>query len=541
MFSQTDTRIKILQQVTEMVYSSLDLEKIFKYITDGIVRYFGFTTAIFFMLDKERTRFEVKALTTKKGLLTLINKIGGFSLKKLSIPVDSTLNATVRSAMNGQTVMAKTLEEIVYPLISKKRCADLQKLGKTKNLIILPLEIDGEVIGGVFMASKQEKILEEELEMIKSFSHAASNSIKNADLHQQVKKAYEEIRSSQAALRASEAKYGTLFESIADPVVIFDKKTHRFLDCNKAAIDCYGYTLKEFRAMTPHKLHPVEDLKEVDKNIDDETDLSAHQYTHITKQGERLQVEIHTALLEYEGKEAWISIIRDITLHKQAEAEVKRSREELKKLTAHLQTVREEERTLVAYELHDDIGQALSALKMDLYMLEEKLPEERKDLAVRFQKTKDLLDKTIQTTRKIYTELRPTLLEHFSIKEVIEDHVEKFQDLTKIQGECEIDLGETSLDENFSLALFRIVQEALNNIKWHARATQVIVRLVKENNYIELMIRDNGIGIKDAELNEPDSFGIIGMRERASLLGGQLEIRTAPNKGTSVFVHFPLR
>jgi signal transduction histidine kinase len=298
--------------------------------------------------------------------------------------------------------------------------------------------------------------------------------------------------------------------------------------------------LKELKTMTPHDLHPVEDLKEVDKNIDDETDLSAHQYTHITKKGERVYVEIHTSPLEYEGKEAWISIIRDITSHKLAEAEVKRSHEELKKLAAHLQTVREEERTLVAYELHDDIGQALSALKMDIYMLEEKFLKGEKDLSDRFQKTKNLLDSMIQTIRKIYTELRPTLLEHFSIKEVIEDHVLKFQDLTKIVGKCEIDLGETSLDEDFSLALFRIVQEALNNVKWHSRATEVTVRLVKENGHVVLMIRDNGIGIKENDFNRPASYGIIGMKERASMLGGHLKVHSVPKKGTSVFLQFPL-
>ncbi len=534
-----DKKLEILQQVTEMVHSSLDLKKIFKHITDGVVRYMGFTTAIFFMLDKKRTRFEVKALTTRKGLLTLINTVGGISIKNFSIPAELTLNAAIRSAMNGQTVVVKTLEEIVYPLISKKRCADLQKLGKTKTLIILPLENDGEVIGGVFITSKQEEILEEELEMIKSFSHAASNAIKNADLHQQVKNAYEETRLSQEALHLSESKCSILFESIPDPVFILDKKTRHFLDCNKAALDRYGYTLKELKTKTPYDLHPVEDFAALDEHISNETDFSPHQYTQITKRGERLQVEIHSAPLEYEGEEAWISIIRDITLHKQAEAEIKRSHEELKKLAAHLQTIREEERTLVAYELHDDIGQGLSALKMDLYMLEEKFLK-GENLSARFQKTKDLLDNMIQTIRKIYTDLRPTLLEHFSIKEVIEDHVDKFQDLTKIKSECEIDLGETRLEEGFSLALFRIVQEALNNVKWHSQATKVTVKLVKENNHIELKIEDNGIGIKVADLKRPSSFGIIGMRERASLLGGKLDVRAVPNKGTSVLVHFPL-
>jgi len=210
-------------------------------------------------------------------------------------------------------------------------------------------------------------------------------------------------------------------------------------------------------------------------------------------------------------------------------------------LTAHLQTAREEERTLVAHELHDDIGQSLSALKMDIFMLEKKFPKDRKDISDQIDATKDLLDETIQTTRKIYSELRPTLIDHFSIKAVLENQLNNFRKTNNLSGISDIDFKGTELDEQDSLALYRIVQETLNNIKWHAHAKTVNIKLKKTKNLFKLTIEDDGIGIKKEDLNKPHSFGIIGMKERASFLGGEIEFKGLPDKGTIVTVIFPIK
>ncbi len=134
------------------------------------------------------------------------------------------------------------------------------------------------------------------------------------------------------ALRESEVKYRNLFTQIADPIFIFDKGTHCFLDCNQSGLDRYGYTLGELRNMTPHQLHPPEEHTKVDKNIKDEGATSPHCYTHVTKGGEAIQVEVSTAPIEFKGQEAWISIVRDITERKQAEVELERHRAHLEEL-----------------------------------------------------------------------------------------------------------------------------------------------------------------------------------------------------------------
>jgi len=138
----------------------------------------------------------------------------------------------------------------------------------------------------------------------------------------------EERARAEEALRKSEVKYRTLFTSIADPILIFDRETLRFLDCNQEALDRYGYTLEELRSMTPHQIHPPGEVAAVERNIADEENDSAHRYTHVTKSGEKLQVEVHTAALEYQGRDAWITIVRDVTEQTRAEEEIRqRSRE----------------------------------------------------------------------------------------------------------------------------------------------------------------------------------------------------------------------
>ncbi len=217
------------------------------------------------------------------------------------------------------------------------------------------------------------------------------------------------------------------------------------------------------------------------------------------------------------------------------------SQKKSQKLSAHLQSAREEERSLIAGELHDTIGQALTALKMDLFILEKYLPQDQKNISDKMQSMNILLDNTIQSIRKIYTELRPPLLELTGLEEAIEDHLDKFQDQTGIEIALKIKMEGTKLEKNHSVALFRILQEALNNVKWHSQATYVRVGLVKNSNHVNLVVKDNGVGITTEKLTDPTSFGLIGMRERAEFLGGDLEIEGVPKKGTTLKMKIPLQ
>ncbi len=235
--SEANAQLRILQQVTEAVHSSLELEKVFEQITDGFVNSMGYTTAFIATLDNEKKHLEIKTFSTKKRLLPKINKILGFTLKNFSFRADIELNDAISSAMNGRVVVVKTLAEIGYPLISKRKLMALQKLGGTKNCIIMPLRDEKEVVGGVVLTSSREEVLKEELGMIQSFAHAASQAIKNASLHQQTKQAEE-------ALRKSEEKYKFLIDNSKEIILILSK-TGKILFVNKNALKNFGYSDEE--------------------------------------------------------------------------------------------------------------------------------------------------------------------------------------------------------------------------------------------------------------------------------------------------------
>lgn len=219
---------------------------------------------------------------------------------------------------------------------------------------------------------------------------------------------------------------------------------------------------------------------------------------------------------------------------------ISNSHKEREKLSVYLQSAREKERSLIASELHDTVGQSLTALKIDLFILEKYLPQDQKNISDKMQSMNILLDNTIQSIRKIFSELRPPLLKLTGLEEAIEDHLDKFQVQTGIESDLEIKMEGTKLEESHSIALFRILQEALNNVKWHSQATYVRVGLVKNSNHIDLVVKDNGVGITMEKLADPTSFGLIGMKERAEFLGGELEIEGIPKKGTTLKMKIPI-
>jgi two-component sensor histidine kinase len=185
--SEENTRLKTLQKVSEAIHGSLDPEKVFGQITDGAVHSMDYITAFFIMSNKEKTLFEIKALSTKKRLLLHLDKALGFPLKNFSFQADPEINHSISSVLKGRMVVVSTLAEIAYPLISKKKCSSLQKLARTKNYIIVPLKVGEEITGGVFISSSRNEVSEEELRMLESFANAASNAIFNAKLHEQIK------------------------------------------------------------------------------------------------------------------------------------------------------------------------------------------------------------------------------------------------------------------------------------------------------------------------------------------------------------------
>ncbi|HSB69980.1 MAG TPA: PAS domain S-box protein [Candidatus Methylomirabilis sp.] len=237
----------------------------------------------------------------------------------------------------------------------------------------------------------------------------------------------------------------------------------------------------------------------------------------------------------------FVSVCRDITARIQAEEQLRRSREQLRALAGHLESVREEERARIAREAHDELGQALTALKFDLAWLIHRLPKHQPAAQEKAQGMLALIDTTINTVRRISEDLRPSILDTLGLVAALEWQAQEFQTRTGIACSLLSGLPDVTLDRTPSTALFRICQESLTNVARHAQATRVIIRLSAEADYLALAVEDNGRGIPEQDFANATSLGLLGMRERALLLGGELTIVGRPGAGTTVMVKVPLR
>jgi two-component system sensor histidine kinase UhpB len=234
----------------------------------------------------------------------------------------------------------------------------------------------------------------------------------------------------------------------------------------------------------------------------------------------------------------WFGTSTDIEDRKQAEDALRCSLDELRALAGRLQSVREEERTRVAREIHDELGQALTAIKLESASLIREL-RGAKQQSNRAESIAKLADETIQAVRRISAELRPGILDDLGLAAAVEWVAEEFKARTGTNVQLALPGVDLAIDREHATALFRILQEILTNVARHANATQVNVRLVQEEGSLILEVHDNGKGVSKEELSAGRSLGILGMRERALLLGGELTIRGAPAFGTTVTVRVP--
>jgi signal transduction histidine kinase len=218
--------------------------------------------------------------------------------------------------------------------------------------------------------------------------------------------------------------------------------------------------------------------------------------------------------------------------------------DKLRALAGYLQAVREEERTRIAREIHDELGQAMTALKMSLAWVRDRLARARHEpwvppLLARAECMCVLMDTTVQQVRRIATELRPGVLDHLGLAAAIQWQGEDFQHQTGIRCLVATRVGELDLERDQSTAAFRILQEALTNVARHAGASQVRISLFQQVGSLVLEVVDNGRGITSKETTHVSSLGILGMRERAALAGGELQVARPGKRGTRVTLRIP--
>ena len=229
----------------------------------------------------------------------------------------------------------------------------------------------------------------------------------------------------------------------------------------------------------------------------------------------------------------------EITERRQFQDEQRRSREQLRALAAHVESVREQERVRIAREIHDELGQSLTCMGMDLAFLDKQIDPDNKEAAARVAALVELVKDTIRCVRRISSELRPSILDDLGLSAAIEWLAHDFEAHTQIS--CTIEVPEDlSLPFELATPLFRVCQEALTNVTRHASASSVTIRLVCSSSHISITIKDNGRGITEDEIKRHGSLGLLGMKERIAILGGTLVVEGKPGEGTTLAIQIPL-
>jgi len=349
---------------------------------------------------------------------------------------------------------------------------------------------------------------------------------------------------SRKKLEELEALEASILEAMPNAVV--GLKNRRIIFANNGVETVFGWQAEDLIGKSTRIFYrsdqEYEEVAQSLYTVMEEQRTATMEFPCRRKDGRDIECAISAARIgEYLKERNIVVIYEDITERRQAKNDLEQSREQLQKLTVHLQSVREKERTLIARELHDELGQLLTALNTETVLLAKKIPPEFKALIERTEGMTRLIDMTMQTLKRIYMSLRPGMLDHLGLTASIGWQAEEFAKRTGIPCKVQVQPEDITLDPDLSTALFRIFQETLTNISRHAEATQVRVQLRASGKTVRLTVRDNGRGITSEQRNKPHSFGLLGIRERVAHWGGGVKITGAEGRGTTVDVSIPLR
>jgi two-component system sensor histidine kinase UhpB len=371
----------------------------------------------------------------------------------------------------------------------------------------------------------------------------------SALLYVVLRRSYDRWRRAEEALRAVQERFALAARAATDAIWDWDLITNAIW-WSDGFYGLFGYSREEVPLTIEswsNCLHPDEKERvesELRRAIDDGSARWTDEYRFRRKDGSYAFVHDHGFVIRDEaGKPVrMVGGISDITARKQVEQKLEASRLQLRALSGRLESLRDQEQSRIAREIHDQLGQMLTGLKMDLRWIEKRLsePSDKASNAIleKVMEAVELTDATIASVQKISGELRPRLLDTLGLCAAIRSEGARFQERTGVA--LQVNCPELpSLRGDISIAAFRIFQEALTNITRHAQATEVKVDLVEEATTLRMRIADNGKGISPAELEAPNSLGLLGMRERAELLGGEVTIAANGERGTVVTVHLP--
>ena len=355
-------------------------------------------------------------------------------------------------------------------------------------------------------------------------------------------------RSVRTAMDETQARLAAVMDSAMDAIIAVDEK-QRVVLFNQAAESIFrcrreqalGSTLDAFlpaRFRAAHRGHIAHfgDTGVTNRRMGDTTTLWA-----LRADGEEFPIEASISQASEGGHRLYTVILRDITRRKEYEDALVRQQAELREISARVLEAREEEKTQIARELHDELGQLLTAMKMDLAWLRGQLPQEKAEIGARAAQMDAVLDRTVASVRRIAADLRPLMLDDLGLQDAMAWLAAEFSKHSGI--DCRLSAPPEGALENVermvATTLYRVLQESLTNVARHSGAKCAWVVVSESGNFLQMDIEDDGRGVADADLARSRSLGLKGMRERVRYIGGSVEIGRAPRGGTRVLVRVP--
>jgi PAS domain S-box-containing protein len=356
-----------------------------------------------------------------------------------------------------------------------------------------------------------------------------------------------EVLQADSRIEASKAQLEAIVDSAMDAIITVDEAQNIVL-FNRAAEQVFRVRREEMLGTPLDRLLPARFRGAHRGHIEifGRTGVTSRRMGDVTTlwgvraDGEEFPIEASISQALESGKRYYTVILRDITLRKQAEDALRESQRELRELSARVLEAREEEKAHIARELHDELGQLLTALKMDLGWVRERLPA-ASELAPRTAEMGVLLDRTVTATRRISADLRPLMLDDLGLADAASWLVDDFAKRSGITSRIDVPAELPEVSKAVGTAVYRAIQESLTNIARHAGASSAWVVLGVEDGAIHVEVEDDGRGIAPEDLGKSRSLGLKGMRERIAFLGGTLEIARAPRGGTRLQLRVPLR
>ncbi|MEX0998795.1 MAG: PAS domain S-box protein [Thermodesulfobacteriota bacterium] len=521
--SSLEQRVKdmeILCRVVKTVHQSLNLKEVYEIALDIISTFENIDMTFLYLLD---SRSEEAVLIAQRNVPQI------YISKAYRIPKG--IGITWKIINNGQHLNVENIQN------RKDVGAAGKQLGH-HGVLGVPIKSEKTVIGVIYFASyKYHKFDQHEVKLLTSITDHLSIAISKAKLYDDLKE--------------SEKKYRELYENV--PTGIYRKSENgKILMANSTLISLLGFSsFEEMISKSPtHNDFIDNQIPYNGKKILLNKDAKISELDSIWQKNDGSVINVIESIRAVNDKDGNFLYYEGTVIDISQSKKLKESRESLRKLTEHLVFYREEERTEVAREIHDDFAQMLTGMTIDVSWLKKsfnkltqgyELPEDKQhaDIVNKLDDFTVLINNAFETVKRICARLRPEVLDKLGLEAAIKWQIVNIKSQTNIDIDFYSSINEHVLDSKVKTTLFRIFQEAITNIIRHAEATEVKVTLQSYCNDLVLIVNDNGKGMKEDIITSMDSLGLLGMTERTDILNGELTIKSNINEGTSVTVIIP--